>query len=180
MTAKRDLALDACIELLATDGLRAATHQRIDERAGLPRGSTSNYFRSRSALLAGTVNRILEREMVVVDSLSEVTSADHLVDRLVAALIRATTQNRVLTAAKLVLFVEGHHSQVLREEISRGADDVIAVAAASLAALGARDPVTGANAIRACFAGLQLQRIARDDETDPRPILDLVVKAALS
>jgi hypothetical protein len=44
-------ALDAAIELLGTEGLRALTHVRVDLRAGLPKGSTSNYFRTRAALL---------------------------------------------------------------------------------------------------------------------------------
>ena len=47
--------------LTATDGgtagLRALTHNRVDERAALPRGSTSNYFRTREALILGIVER---------------------------------------------------------------------------------------------------------------------------
>jgi hypothetical protein len=34
-------------------------------------------------------------------------------------------------------------------------------------------------AIAACFAGLILHRIARHDESDPRPVFELVVGAAL-
>ena len=49
MTSKTR-ALDAAIDLLGTQGLRALAHTRVDERASLPKGSTSNYFRTRQAL----------------------------------------------------------------------------------------------------------------------------------
>jgi hypothetical protein len=50
----------------------------------------------------------------------------------------------------------------------------------ALARLGARDPQTAAAAMAACFEGLMLHRIARDDQTDPRPIITMVVQAALA
>jgi DNA-binding transcriptional regulator YbjK len=37
------------LKLLGTEGLRALTHARVDECAGIPKGSTSNYFRTRAA-----------------------------------------------------------------------------------------------------------------------------------
>ena len=75
-------ALDAAIELLGTEGLRALTHVRVDLRAGLPKGSTSNYFRTRAALLTGVVDRILERELPLVGATFTPTSADDLVEAL--------------------------------------------------------------------------------------------------
>jgi hypothetical protein len=55
-----------------------------------------------------------------------------------------------------------------------------ATAVPALAQLGAHDPVTAAAALAACFEGLILHRIARHDNADPRPTLDLVVGAALA
>jgi len=66
MTPTKTRALDAAIDLVGTHGLRALTHARVDERAELPKGSTSNYFRTRAALLSGVVDRIVEREMAEV------------------------------------------------------------------------------------------------------------------
>ena len=40
-------------------------------------------------------------------------------------------------------------------------------------------PQAAAAAIAACFEGLILHRIARHDDTDPRPAFDLLVQAAL-
>ena len=94
---------DAAIDLLGTEGLRALTHVRVDERARLPRGSTSNYFRTRAALLNGVVERIVEREMPGVGAAFSPSSVDDFVDALCRWFAYATGLNRVLTTARLVL-----------------------------------------------------------------------------
>lgn len=52
---------DAAIAVLAAEGARGLTHRAVDQRAEVPAGTTSNYFRSRAALLEGLVGRIGER-----------------------------------------------------------------------------------------------------------------------
>lgn len=57
---RRELA-DAGITVLAEAGARGLTHRAVDRAAGVPAGTTTNYFRSRAALLQGLVARIGER-----------------------------------------------------------------------------------------------------------------------
>lgn len=57
---RRQLA-DAGLAVLAQEGSRGLTHRAVDAVAGLPTGTTSNYFRSRHSLIAGLVERIGER-----------------------------------------------------------------------------------------------------------------------
>jgi DNA-binding transcriptional regulator YbjK len=52
---------DAALRVLARDGSRGLTHRAVDREAALPAGTTSNYHRSRSALLEAVVVRISER-----------------------------------------------------------------------------------------------------------------------
>lgn len=52
---------DAGLGVLAHHGARGLTHRAIDQAASLPNGTTSNYFRSRTALVEGLVDRIGER-----------------------------------------------------------------------------------------------------------------------
>lgn len=59
--SRRTELADAAIAVLAAEGARGLTHRAIDQRAGVPAGTTSNYFRSRAALLEGLVARIGER-----------------------------------------------------------------------------------------------------------------------
>ena len=53
MADRRTEILDAALRVLAEHGMRGLTHRAVDEAAGIPPGSTSYYFRSRSALVDG-------------------------------------------------------------------------------------------------------------------------------
>ncbi|MEU0274815.1 TetR family transcriptional regulator, partial [Streptomyces sp. NPDC006307] len=55
--------LTAAVEVIADEGLRGLTHRAVDGRAGVSAGSTSYYFRTRQALLAGVVAFIAEQEV---------------------------------------------------------------------------------------------------------------------
>ena len=175
----RERALDAAVELLGTQGLRALTHARVDERAGLPKGSTSNYFRTRKALLFGVRERLAELDTSAVGATLLPASRDELVEVLCGLLDHTTRDRRVPTTARLVLFMEASHDELLRESLTHDREAMESVVVVALARLGARDPVTAAAAVAACFEGLLLHRIARHDESDPRPVFELVVRAAL-
>jgi AcrR family transcriptional regulator len=181
VTSPKIRALDAGIELLGTEGLRALTHARVDSRAGLPRGSTSNYFRTRAALLTGVADRILEREIPQVEPATfSPATADDLVEALCRLFEYLTGTNRIVTTARLVLFLEGSHDAGLREALTRGRAAIVATLIPVIAELGAYDPRAAAAAIAACSEGLILHRIARHDDADPRPTFNLVVRAALA
>ena len=120
MTSLRDRALDAAIELLGTQGLKALTHRRIDQKAHLPPGSTSNYFRTRDALLTGVADAIIEREMAGARPAFAPTSVDEFIDALVALFDHITRDQRTVTTARLVLFMEASHDPALREALWRG------------------------------------------------------------
>ncbi|KJQ53114.1 TetR/AcrR family transcriptional regulator [Microbacterium sp. SA39] len=59
--SRRRIIADAGLAVLAGEGSRGLTHRAVDLAAGVPTGTTSNYFRSRDALVAGLVERIGER-----------------------------------------------------------------------------------------------------------------------
>ncbi|WP_327712243.1 TetR family transcriptional regulator [Streptomyces sp. NBC_00464] len=65
-SSRTALITDAALALLAERGMRGLTHRAVDERAGLPQGSTSNYARTRQSLLEATVRRLAEREARVL------------------------------------------------------------------------------------------------------------------
>lgn len=180
MRSLRDRALDAAIELVGTQGLKALTHRRIDERADLPPGSTSNYFRTRDTLLRGVADAILEREISGMRATFAPQSAEELLEAMVALLDRTTEDQRTLTSARLVLFMEASHNPALRESLGRGRTTFEAALQRALAELGATDPVAATRAMMACAEGLILHRVARHDDSDIRPVLELVVRAALA
>jgi DNA-binding transcriptional regulator YbjK len=179
MTALRDRVLDAAIHVLGTQGLKALTHRRIDQHAELPPGSTSNYFRTRDALLRGVADAILEREIGGMGATFAPRSAEEFLDALVALLNRTTKDQRTLTSARLVLFMEASHNPALRETLGQGRTILEAALQRVLHDLGASDTGASARAIMACAEGLILHRVARHDDSDIRPVLDVVVRAAL-
>ncbi len=179
MPSIRERALDAAVALVGTEGLRALTHARVDHRAGLPRGSTSNYFRTRSALLAGVVEFIVERELPQVGAAVSVESAASFGSSLGQLLEYVTRDNRDMTAARLVLFMEASHNSSLREAVLRGRTEMETTMIVVLERLGASNPPAGAAALMATLEGLILHRIVRHDDSDPGPVLELVVRAAL-
>jgi hypothetical protein len=91
--------------------------------------------------------------------------------------ISAKRENRTVDAG-LDFALEERRVAEFREALSRGREVLASVVA--LARLGAHDPATAATAVAACFESLLLHRIARHDETDPRPAFELVVRAALA
>jgi DNA-binding transcriptional regulator YbjK len=58
---RRTLIVDAAIELIAAQGIRALTHRALDNALALPAGSTSYYFRTKRALLEAVVDHITAR-----------------------------------------------------------------------------------------------------------------------
>lgn len=180
MRLPKERALNAAVELLGTEGLRALTHARVDQRSGLPKGSTSNYFRTRDALLAAVVDWIVEREQTAYTGDFSPSSAVELVDVLCAWFDTTTGVNRTLTTARLVLFMEASHNATLRQAIDRGRAALESSVVLGLARLGVPEPQAATNAIVGCFEGLLLHRIARHDDTDPRAAFELVVRSTFA
>jgi len=60
-TDRRTLIVDAAIDVIATQGIRALTHRALDTAIDLPAGSTSYYFRTKRALIEAIAERITTR-----------------------------------------------------------------------------------------------------------------------
>jgi DNA-binding transcriptional regulator YbjK len=60
---RRRKLCDAAIQLLAADGARGLTHLRVDRHAGFADGTTSFYYQTRSALLRGAIDRVIELDV---------------------------------------------------------------------------------------------------------------------
>lgn len=54
---------NAAIAILAGRGMRGLTHRAVDEAAGLPSGTTSNYAPTRAALIELSLARMTELEI---------------------------------------------------------------------------------------------------------------------
>jgi DNA-binding transcriptional regulator YbjK len=58
---RRTRLADAAVRVLAAQGSRGLTHRAVDAEAGVPTGTSSNYFASREVLVEALLARIGER-----------------------------------------------------------------------------------------------------------------------
>lgn len=115
---RRPAICDAAIELAATGGTHAVTHQGVDRRLDLPRGSTSYYYRTREALVGAAAERLVERSRERFESrmagepmLPGVLIADYLDELL--------TERRADVFARLALALDPSLAVGTRDALSR-------------------------------------------------------------
>jgi DNA-binding transcriptional regulator YbjK len=183
---RRTEILDGALTVLADQGMRGLTHRAVDTAAGLPAGSTSYYFRSRAALVAGCVQRLLERDLEQDMPVAESAAGEGvavLVDALTGIGVRMATAERRRTLARYELSLAGVRDPDLRAELVRGGDVIRQRGAALLERAGATDPAAAAAEVAAVLDGLVYTALTRcpDDPADLaawlRPPLDRLVRS---
>ncbi|OBG20354.1 TetR/AcrR family transcriptional regulator [Mycobacterium sp. 852002-51057_SCH5723018] len=114
---RRAQMLDAAIGILADVGIGGLTHRQVDERAGLPAGTTSNYFRTRQALLEATAARTVDLHWQRVEALRAGIAplTREGVEALITQMLSAPDERRRrYTLARFELFMEGTRRPELR------------------------------------------------------------------
>ena len=109
--------LDAAIGILADVGVGGLTHRHVDDRAGLPAGTTSNYFRTRQALLEATAARTVDLHWLRVEVLRAAIGSltrDGVKALLTRMISDPDEQARSYTLARFELFMEGTRRPELR------------------------------------------------------------------
>ncbi|MDX3537554.1 TetR family transcriptional regulator [Streptomyces sp. MB09-01] len=174
ITDRRTLIADTAIGLVAATGLRGLTHRAVDGAAGLPAGSTSYYFRTRTALIGACYQRLAELDLGDVDLGDldlgdldgESPSALPALDREAAAAALAGLLHRWLTVgrerqlARFELSLEAARNPALEADFLRAGQGPRARAAGILAALGADRPEGAAELLVAWTDGLLYDRLA--------------------
>ncbi|MEV0919517.1 TetR family transcriptional regulator [Streptomyces sp. NPDC049967] len=170
-SARADLITDAALDLLAERGMRGLTHRAVDERAGLPQGSTSNYARTRQSLLEATVRRLAEREVRVLapgelptpgpsaspgtaPDLSAPAGQDALIAGLAPALHRYLTSHPELLVCRYELALEATRRPELRAFFDATGRQFREPLVALMAAAGSAEPERHALSLVAWCEGL--------------------------
>jgi len=189
MADRRSVILDAALRVIAEQGMRALTHRAVDAAAGLPVGSTSYYFRSRAALLAGCVAWLLQLDLEQDLPIAEaaVAGGGDVVDALAGVLVevgvRMATVERHRTLARYELGLAGSRDAALRIELVRGGDVIRRRGAELLARAGAANPDAACAEVAAMLDGLVYTALVRGPD-DPdglvawlRPPLERLVRS---
>jgi DNA-binding transcriptional regulator YbjK len=105
---RRTQILDAAIDILADTGVGGLTHRQVDQRAHVPAGTTSNYFRTRQALLEATAARTVELHWQRVELLKSAIGpmTREGVKALLTQMLSPDEAMRRFTLARFELFVE--------------------------------------------------------------------------
>jgi len=115
---RRARILDTAVDILVDTGIAGLTHRHVDDRAELPAGTTSNYFRTRLALLEATAARTVDLHWQHVKTLQTVIGQPMTRDGLKMLLARMISdpdeQFRRRTLARFELFMEGTRRPELR------------------------------------------------------------------
>ncbi|NKS49562.1 TetR family transcriptional regulator [Rhodococcus hoagii] len=153
--SRRESICEAALDLAAEGGNHAVTHQAIDRRLSLAKGSTSYYFRTRDALVGAAVRRLTERsraafaEAYGAGGVSVEGAADLMADQIVLLL----TGRRRDVLARYALAVDAADDEELRPALA-GCLFSVEKATGLLEALGASDPDSAAHDLISLLEGL--------------------------
>ncbi|MFJ3878935.1 TetR/AcrR family transcriptional regulator [Streptomyces sp. NPDC090077] len=172
---RRTLIADTAIALVAASGLRGLTHRAVDGAAALPAGSTSYYFRTRTALIGACYRRLAELDLGDLpapggpdgaaagpDGGPTAAPADReAAARMLGVLLHEwLTRGRERQLARFELSLEAARNPELEPALREAGLAARARAAAVLAALGAPRPAESAELLAAWTDGLLYDRLA--------------------
>lgn len=115
---RRALITDTAIKILADVGAGGLTHRIVDNRADLPPGTTSNFFRTRIALLRAVTERVADQHWQYVAELQGAIENPGgraaLATLLSRLLVTPDGPARTRHLARFELFLEGNRWPELR------------------------------------------------------------------
>jgi DNA-binding transcriptional regulator YbjK len=156
---------DAAIGLLAQEGPRGLTHRAVDAAAGLPAGSTSYYARTREALLALVMTRMVELNAADLETAARGRALDpHDLDAVSARIadqLHATiTRDQVRMIARFEFALEATRRAALRAVYDAAGAQVRQPVLALLRAAGSPAPERHARSLICWYEGTLFDSIA--------------------
>ena len=164
MTSRRDLLCDCAISVLAAEGGRGLTHRAVDRAAGVPEGTTKNYFPSRDALLSAAAARMTALHAAAVRRLRETTpegiSPAEVAQLYPALLRRAVVEDPTQLLAMVELYLEAVRRPGVRAALGRMAVSNAQAGAGLHAAAGLPSTARDAGLLDAYFLGAAVSLLA--------------------
>ncbi|MFI9379605.1 TetR/AcrR family transcriptional regulator [Kutzneria sp. NPDC052558] len=175
---RKDQVLDAAVDVLGTDGMRRLTYQAVDQRAGVPSGTTSNYFRSRDALLDGIVDHIEALDRADLGRLSLAADGLDGVALTLAGFVRhALGPGRPRVVARYALFLETLTRPELRDSLTRSREALVVRGGDWMRAIGSTEPTAHSRIVLDLLDGVILHQIAMPmPDFDPLPGIIAVLR----
>ena len=157
---RRAALADAAIEILGTAGIHHLSHRAVDEQAGLPPGTASNYFPRRGDLLAAAAHRVAQlnlADMAAADREAATPAGPDLLAQLIgAALHDFATRHRTRYLAVFELTLEATRQPRLAETMAQLGAAMVDATVAEHRALGLPTSPQQVQALSTLFAGTLL------------------------
>ena len=179
---RRTEIADAALAVLAAEGSRGLTHRAVDEAAGLPTGSTSNYFRSRDALLEAAARRHAELDAPPPADIDTATAPAEALTREQTRTLILAAINRVLdpaawpmVVARYELTLEATRRPSLHPVMEESRTHFVGLATTLLRAGQCETPEAHARQLIALLDGITADRLQETDTTlDTNGIEELI------
>jgi DNA-binding transcriptional regulator YbjK len=182
---RRNQILDAAIDILCDDGVGGLTHRQVDTRADVPVGTTSNYFRTRQALLEATAARTVDLHWQRVEALQSAIgplSRDAL-KALMIRMLDPDEQFRRWTLARFELFMEGTRRPELQPFLNELQAAAMKSAGLILESAGLAPSTEQVGELARLLNGLAFSSLTispdRPGAEDPAGLVDRLLKAVL-
>ncbi|WP_396929760.1 TetR/AcrR family transcriptional regulator [Mycolicibacterium sp.] len=180
---RRTAILDAAIDIIVDVGIGGLTHRQVDDRAGLPAGTTSNYFRTRLALLEATAAHVVDLHWRHVEVLKSAlpspmnrTGVAALLTRMVADPDEPARRRHL---ARFELFIEATRRPELRPFIYELQHAAMNVAGIILASAGIDAAPEQIDELARLLNGLTFSNLTIDqpDGHEPAGLIDRLLAA---
>lgn len=150
--------------MLGREGSKGLTHRAVDRAAGVPAGTTSNFFRTRSALLGAALKRHVELDTPPSRGLADVEDLklddDQAKQLILAALDHLLRpEARHLLAARYELVLESTRRPDLQREFEPARERFVKLSEALLRARGCERPEAHAAQLTATLDGVLLDQL---------------------
>lgn len=177
---RRIQILDAAIGILADEGVGGLTHRRVDDGASLPAGTTSNYFRTRQALLEATAARTVDLHWQRVEVLQAVVGSlnrDGVKALMTRMLSDPDEQARRYTLARFELFMEGTRRPELRPFLSQVQAAAVKSATLIFEAAGLAPAPQQMDELSRLLNGYMFSKLTIPTDDDPAGLVDRLLRA---
>ena len=172
----------AAVDVLGGSGPRGLTHRAVDLAAGAPIGSTSNYFRTRTALIDAIVDHLEHLDRADLERLAALRRPAELPRQDAAGLLAAVLAGylrhaagpaRTRTLARYALFLEAGTRPEVREPLGQARDRLSTWGIGWLRDLGSPTPELHATLLLDYLEGALLHRVTFPVAADADPELEL-------
>ena len=170
MADRRTTLADAALTIVADHGLKGLTHRAVDREASVPPGTTSNYFRTRAALIGAVIDRLEQRDLEVWAARggTPATTPDELAHQLARYLGALAGAHADLARTRFSLSIDRP------EDVAEGHRRFLALAEHTIAEMGLDDAPRRARWVADYGDGVLLHQVtARRDE-----VLDVTATTA--